>query len=53
MTLRILATLEAKNSKNQQLQDILFNNSITTPSFTICMTLFDQRSIDAKKCSDI
>ncbi len=37
---------EANNSKNQQLRDILFNNSVNTPSLE--NLLFDQRSIDAK-----
>ena len=48
-TLRILAIPEVKNSKNQQLQDILFNNSANTSSFTnLYDPFFDQRSIDAK-----
>ncbi len=38
--LRILATLEAKNTKNWQLQDILLNNSFNTPFFKNLLNLF-------------
>ncbi len=51
--LRILATHEAKNSKNRQLQDILFNNPVNTPSFKNLYDPFLTNVHRCKKCSDI
>ncbi len=41
--LRILAILDAKNSKNLQLRDILLNNSVDIPS---CKNLYINRVMD-------